>query len=238
MEKRMNEMQKARYERQMKLDEVGWAGQERLMKSKVLIVGTGGLGSPVALYLAAAGVGTIGLIDSDVVEISNLQRQIIHTVADIGKPKVESAYEKIHAQNPDVEVRRYAVRLSEENVDDLLADYDFIIEASDNFATKYLVNDACVRLRKPLAIGSVFRYSGQLMTILPDTAQLRDLFPEQPDADEVDCSRFGLLATLPGIVGSMLATEALKYILGVGQLLTNQFFTIDTQYLLAEKFSA
>ena len=172
--------QRQRYNRHLILERFGLEAQTRLLQSKVLLVGAGGLGSPVALYLAAAGVGTLGVVDGDTVSITNLQRQVLHTTGDINRPKVEVAAERIHTLNPDVHVETYECYLSEANDLDLIRPYDFIIDGTDNFATKYLVNDACVMLGKAFSMGGISRYSGQLMTHVPQSACYRCLFPEPP----------------------------------------------------------
>ncbi len=224
----MTDENKQRYARHILLKEVGEAGQEKLASARVLVIGAGGLGSPVALYLAAAGVGHIGIADADAVELSNLQRQIIHTTADLGRMKVESAKNKMVAQNPNVDVETWALRLTDENIDDVVSRYDFVIDATDNFTTKFLINDCCVRLGKPFSHGSVMRFSGHTMTWVPGAATYRDVFPEPPvDGSEVNCGIVGLLGTMPGIIGTIQATEALKYLLGVGELLTNKLLVVD-----------
>lgn len=224
----MTEENKERYARHILLREVGEAGQEKLAAGRVLVIGAGGLGSPVALYLASSGVGHIGIADADAVELSNLQRQIIHTTADLGRMKVESAKAKMVAQNPNVEVETWALRLTEDNIDGIVSKYDFVIDATDNFATKFLINDSCVRLGKPFSHGSVMRFGGQAMTWVPGAATYRDVFPEPPvDGSDVNCGIVGLLATMPGIIGTIQATEALKYLLGVGELLTDRLLVVD-----------
>ena len=201
-----------RYNRHLILDGFGLDAQERLLQSKVLLVGAGGLGSPVALYLAAAGVGTIGIVDGDTVSITNLQRQVLHS-----SPKVEVAQERMQAINPDVKVETYETYLSEANALDLIRPYDFIIDGTDNFATKYLVNDACVLLGKAFSMGGISRYSGQLMTHVPGTACYRCLFPEPPAKKDVEtCATVGVLGSIAGMLGTVQATECIKYLAGVG----------------------
>ena len=220
--------QKLRYNRHLILDGFGVEGQERLLKSRVLLVGVGGLGSPVALYLAAAGIGTLGIVDGDVVSITNLQRQVIHTTADVNRQKVDVAAERIQSLNPDVEVEKHPFFLSEGNAKELIKDYDFIIDGSDNFATKYLVNDACVMLGKACCIGGISRYSGQLMTHVPGSACYRCLFPEPPAYGDVEtCATAGVLGSIAGILGTLQATECIKYLTGIGKLLTNTLLTFD-----------
>jgi molybdopterin-synthase adenylyltransferase len=218
-----------RYSRHIILPEVGGQGQSKLLAGKVFIVGAGGLGSPAALYLAAAGVGTIGLIDADAVDLSNLQRQIIHATPDLGRPKVESATEKMRAINPDVMVRTYRERLTAANAAELLKDYDFIIEGTDNFASKFLVADACHFALKPYSHAGILRFDGQTMTVIPGkTACYRCIFSAPPPAGAVpSCSQAGILGVLAGVIGTIQATEALKYLLGIGELLTNRLLVYN-----------
>ena len=224
----MTPQQRRRYNRHLILDGFGTEGQRRLLDAKVLIVGLGGLGSPVAQYLAAAGVGHLGLLDGDNVSLTNLQRQVIHTTPDIGKPKVETAAEKIHALNPDVQTTEMQLYMSEDNAMDIIGGYDFIIDGTDNFSTKYLVNDACVMLGKPFCIGGINRFAGQVMTHLPGTACYRCLFPEPPDESEVEtCSMVGVLGPIAGMLGTVQAAEAIKCIAGIGEPLTDALLTFD-----------
>lgn len=217
-----------RYSRHILLEGFGREGQEKLRHSKVLLIGAGGLGSPNALYLAAAGVGTIGIADADVVSISNLQRQVIHFTQDVNRPKVESAAEKMRQINPDVEVLTYDSYITEDNAVDIVRDYDFIVDCTDSFASKYLVNDACVMAGKPFCAGGVVKYGAQVMTYVPGSACYRCLFPEPPARNEVEtCSTVGVLGSVVGIMGSIQATEALKYLTGIGELLTNRLLVID-----------
>ena len=223
-----NREQLRRYNRHLILDGFGKEGQQRLLNSKVLVIGAGGLGSPVALYLAAAGVGTIGIVDGDTVSLTNLQRQVIHSTADVGKPKVESAAERIKALNPDVDVVKQELFLNADNALDLINDYDFVVEGSDNFATKYLVNDACVMLGKSFCIGGINRYSGQVMTHKPGTACYRCLFPEPPAREDVEtCAMVGVLGSIAGMMGTVQATEAIKCLAGVGEPLYDSMLTFD-----------
>ena len=205
-----------RYSRHLILSEVGEEGQRRLKDARVALVGMGGLGSPAALYLAAAGVGTLGLIDDDTVELSNLQRQIIHGSADVGRPKIESARDRIREVNPDVQVKLHPVRLTSENAMEVLADYDIVLDGSDNFPTRYLVNDACVLLGKPFVYGAILRFDGQVSVFgMEGGPCYRCLFREPPPPDSVPgCAEAGVLGVLPGIVGSLQAMEAIKWILG------------------------
>uniref|UniRef100_A0A831U9F8 Molybdopterin-synthase adenylyltransferase n=1 Tax=Geobacter metallireducens TaxID=28232 RepID=A0A831U9F8_GEOME len=222
--------QSERYARHIMLENVGEAGQERLLAGKVMVIGAGGLGSPVALYLAAAGVGTIGIADSDRVELSNLQRQIAHHTPDLGRPKVVSAQEKMAAMNPDVTVIPFETRVETSNIGGIIADFDFIIDATDNFAAKFLINDACVAAGKPFSHGGILRFDGQTMTVLPGKSPCyRCIFPEPPESDEVAtaCSRAGVIGVLPGVIGTIQATEALKYLLGIGELLTGRLLTYN-----------
>lgn len=220
-----------RYSRHIILQEVGPEGQARLLAAKVLVVGTGGLGSPVALYLAAAGVGTIGVADADAVDISNLQRQIIHTTADIGRPKVESAEAKMRAINPDVKVEPWLLYLDASNIARIIRQYDFVIDGSDNFSTKFLVNDACVMAGIPFSHGGILRFDGQTMTVLPGrSACYRCSFREPPPSRAVpSCSQAGVLGAVAGMLGSIQAAEALKFITGAGALLTDTILTFDAK---------
>lgn len=204
-----------RYRKQIMLDDIGINGQLKIKGSKVAVVGAGGLGCPILQYLAAAGVGTIGIIDFDVVELSNLHRQTLYTPDDAGKLKAEVALQKLSAQNPYITVKAHGRLLNEENAESLLSGYDIIVDGCDNFATRYSVNDACVKLNKPLVYGSILGYEGQLAVFnLKGSKNLRDLFPEPPAAEEVpNCSENGVLGTLPAIIGSMMAHETLQVIL-------------------------
>ena len=223
----LTEDQIDRYSRHIILSEVGGEGQEKLLDGKVLLVGAGGLGSPAGLYLAAAGVGTIGVIDDDVVDLSNLQRQIAHTTEDLGKPKVESAADAMRDINPDVNVRTYHTRMMADNALDLIADYDFVIDGADNFPTKFLVADACHLAGKAYSHAGILRFDGQTMTVVPnESACYRCVFVKPPPTNSVpSCSQAGVLGVLAGVVGTIQATEAIKYILGTGGLLTNRLLT-------------
>lgn len=217
-----------RYSRHILLEGFGKEGQQKLSQSKVLIIGAGGLGSPNALYLAAAGVGTIGIADADVVSLSNLQRQVIHFTEDINKPKVESAAEKMQRINPDVNVITHPCFLTEDNALEMMADYDFILDCTDSFASKYLINDACLLAEKPFCAGGVVKYGAQVMTHVPGSACYRCLFPEPPAENEVEtCSTVGVLGSVVGIMGSIQATEAIKYLTGIGELLTDKLLMVD-----------
>jgi molybdopterin/thiamine biosynthesis adenylyltransferase len=239
-----------RYSRHIILKEVGIKGQKQIMNGRVLIIGAGGLGAPAAMYLAAAGVGTIGIADADTVDLSNLQRQIIHATADVGKPKVQSARETMNAMNPDVEVVTYHEWINSSNIKDIIndKDYDFIIDGTDNFPIKFLINDACVMLQKPFSHAGIIRFQGQLLTYIPE-GNLRSqtlarrsvpgkgpcyrcIFKEPPPADAVPtCSQAGVLGVMGGVIGTLQASEALKYFLGMdllnGYLLTYNALTME-----------
>ncbi len=219
----------ARYSRHLKIPEVGEAGQLKLLSSKVLLVGAGGLGSPAGVYLAASGVGTLGLIDSDTVDESNLQRQILHWTSSVGVPKVESARRTLYEVNPNVKVNTYNLRLDASNVVDIFKDYDVIISGSDNFSTAYLVNDAAVLLRKPVLYGSIFRFDGQISTFVPyEGPCFRCLYPEPAPPDLApSCDEAGVLGVLPGVVGLIQATEAVKLLLGMGDPLVGRLLVYD-----------
>lgn len=221
--------QEERYARHIVLKEVGIAGQEKLLKGKVLIIGAGGLGSPVAMYLAAAGVGTIGIADADEVDLSNLQRQIIHQTKDRGRAKVESAKETMQAMNPDVTVHAYQMFVDASNIRELIREYDFIIDATDNFESKFLINDACVMEKKPFCHAGILRFSGQLMTYVPGEGPCyRCVFKEPPPKDAVPTGKqAGIIGSMGGVIGSLQAMEAVKYLLGVGELLTGRLLTYD-----------
>ncbi len=221
--------QKERYRRHLIIPEVGEEGQARLLSAKVLLMGAGGLGSPAALYLAAAGVGTLGIVDSDVVDLSNLQRQVIHSTDRAGMPKVQSAQQAINALNPDVKVLPFQERLTSENVVRILEGFDLVVDGGDNFPTRYLLNDACVLLKKPNVHGSIFRFEGQVTTFLPgDGPCYRCLYPAPPPPELApSCAEAGVLGVLPGIVGLLQVNEALKLILGKGRPLNGRLLTFD-----------
>ena len=217
-----------RYSRHIIMGDVGSNGQRKLMQSKALIVGAGGLGSPSAVYLALAGVGTIGIVDFDVVDLSNLQRQILHHTNDVGRPKLQSARDNIRAYNPDVNVVMHEARLESDNAMDIIGQYDLVINGADNFATRYLVNDACYLLGKPLVDGSILIFDGQTTVFVPGQGCYRCLFPSPPPPGMVpNCAEAGVLGALTGLVGSIQATEALKLILGIGESLTSRLVLID-----------
>lgn len=225
----LTDRQIERYSRHIILEAVGVEGQAKLLASRVLIVGAGGLGAPAALYLAAAGVGTIGLMDADQVDLTNLQRQIIHYTADVGTEKVESAAAKLRAINPDVTVRVHRQWARADNLPGVIRDYDFILDGTDNFAAKFLVNDACFFRRKPFSHAGILRFDGQLLTVRPgQTACYRCIFPAPPPPGAVpSCSQAGVLGVLAGVVGTLQATEALKCLLGQGDLLTDTLLTFN-----------
>src|SRR3954466_5022900 len=218
-----------RYSRHLIMPEVGLEGQQKLKAARVLCIGTGGLGSPLALYLAAAGVGTLGLVDFDVVDFTNLQRQIIHTTSDVGRSKLDSATEKVEAINPFVEVRGFETRLSSDNALAIIRDFDIVVDGTDNFPTRYLVNDACVLTGKPNVYGSIFRFEGQASVFgAKDGPCYRCLYPEPPPPGLVpSCAEGGVLGVLPGIIGMIQATEAVKIILGIGEPLIGRFMIYD-----------
>jgi len=221
--------QKERYRRHLSIPEVGEEGQAKLLKSKVLLMGAGGLGSPAALYLAAAGVGTMGIVDMDVVDLSNLQRQVIHTMERKGMPKTASAAEAIKALNPDVKVVQFQERLTSENIDRVFNGFDLVLDGGDNFPTRYLINDACVKHRLPNIHGSIYRFEGQVTTFIPyDGPCYRCLYPQPPPPDMApSCAEAGVLGVLPGIVGLFQANEALKLILKIGEPLNGRLLTLD-----------
>jgi adenylyltransferase/sulfurtransferase len=218
-----------RYSRHLILPEVALEGQQRLKASRVLLIGAGGLGSPLALYLAAAGVGTIGLVDFDVVDVTNLQRQIVHGTKDVGRPKLESARDRLKDMNPHVHVEGYETRLTSENALEIIRDYDIVIDGTDNFATRYLTNDACVILGKPNVYGSIYRFEGQSSVFATEDGPCyRCLFPEPPPPGLVpSCAEGGVLGVLPGLVGTIQATEGIKLLLGIGQPLIGRLLLID-----------
>ncbi len=227
---KLTEQQRARYSRHLLIPEVGEAGQTKLLKSKVLLIGAGGLGSPTALYLAAAGVGRLGIIDDDVVDASNLQRQILHTTDRVGMAKTESAKKTLQALNPDVAVDEHRLRLQRDNALELFSKYDLVVDGSDNFGTRYLVNDACVLLEKPNVHGSIFRFDGQATTFVPGGGRpcYRCLFPEPPPPELApSCQEAGVLGVLPGIIGMIQAVEAVKLLLGKGEPLIGRLLLYD-----------
>ena len=219
-----------RYSRHIIMGQIGGVGQRKLLDASVLLIGAGGLGSPTALYLAAAGVGTIGIVDYDVVDMTNLQRQILHRNADVGRLKVDSARDTINGINPDINVVQHPVALSSENVMDIIKDYDVIVDGSDNFPTRYLVNDATYFAGKPNVHGSIFLFEGQASTFVPGNGCYRCLYPAPPPPGMVpSCSEAGVLGVLPGIIGSIQAVETIKIILDLGDTLTQRLLMFDAE---------
>lgn len=230
--------QMARYSRHLRIPEVGEKGQLKLLKSKVLLVGAGGLGSPAGVYLAASGVGTIGLVDYDIVDESNLQRQILHWTSSIGTPKVDSARRTLFEVNPDVKVKTYPIHLDASNILDVMQDYDVIVSGSDNFTTAYMVNDAAVMLKKPVVYGSILRFDGQASTFIPyEGPCYRCLFPEATPPDMApSCDEAGVLGVLPGVVGLIQATEVIKLLLNIGTPLCGYLLLYDALDMSFKKF--
>lgn len=222
-----------RYDRQIKLQGFGIEAQEKLASAKVLVIGAGGLGCPVLQYLTAAGVGNIGIVDDDKVSLSNLHRQVMYTTDDIGKLKTEAAFERLNLMNPEVQISIISERMTTKNAIQILSDYNFIIDCSDNFPTRYLLDDACRILKKPLIFGAIYQYEGQTAIFnVPNnvgfSTNYRNLFPEPPKPDEVmDCNIAGVIGVLPGIIGTIQATEAIKLITGIGEPLVNKLMTIN-----------
>lgn len=225
----LTDAQRQRYARHLLLPEVGAAGQRALLRARVLLLGAGGLGSPVALYLAAAGVGTLGIVDDDVVDVSNLQRQVLHTTARVGQRKVDSAERALAALNPEVRVVKHAERLVASNVDAIFAGYDLVVDGCDNFATRYLANDAALRAGMPVVHGSIHRFEGQATTFVPgEGACYRCLYPAPPPPELApSCQAVGVLGVLPGVIGLIQATEALKRLMGRGEGLVDRLLTYD-----------
>lgn len=226
---KLTDEQKERYQRHLPLENVGIQGQEKLANAKICMIGAGGLGSPASLYLAAAGVGTIGIVDADEVELSNLQRQIVHDTSRIGIKKVLSAKETLKRLNPDTIVHTYPVYADQSNMTDIIKAYDFVIDAADNFDTKFLINDACVHAEKPFVHAGVIGFQGQLMTYIPGHGPCyRCVFKEPPPKGAVPSAKeAGIFGTVCGVIGSLQAMEAIKYILGAGELLTGKLLTYD-----------
>ena len=230
--------QRNRYQRHILLPEVGVEGQSKLLSSKVLLLGAGGLGSPAAMYLAAAGIGTIGIVDMDEVDASNLQRQILHNIERIGDRKVESAKKTLQLLNPDVKVIAYDTRLEASNIMDIIAGYDVIVDGADNFPSRYLLNDASIKLGIPVVHGSIFRFEGMVTVFDPKSGPTyRDMVPEPPPAELApSCAEAGVLGVLPGIVGSIQALETIKVLLGLGESLSGRFLAIDTTEMTFRTF--
>jgi molybdopterin/thiamine biosynthesis adenylyltransferase/rhodanese-related sulfurtransferase len=218
-----------RYSRHLLIPEVGESGQLQLLRSKVLLIGAGGLGSPAALYLAAAGVGTLGIVDSDVVDATNLQRQILHSTERIGEPKTESARQTLEALNPDVKIVGYQERLTSENIDRILSEYDVVVDGADNFPTRYLLNDASVKWNKPVVHGSIYRFEGQVTVFKPHEGPCyRCLFPTPPPPELApSCAEAGVLGVLPGVIGTIQANEVIKLLLGIGEPLVGRYLLFD-----------
>lgn len=227
----LNDDQFKRYARHLILEEVGEEGQEKLLAARVLVIGAGGLGSPLLMYLAAAGIGTLGVVDNDTVDLTNLQRQIVHATANVGSPKVESAVETLAAINPDIRVQPHALRLTAANVASLIGDYDVVCDGSDNFATRFLLNDACYFGRKPLVAASLLRFEGQISTFKAydgKTACYRCLFREPPPPDLIPrCEEAGILGSVAGVLGTLQATETIKEVLGLGRSLAGRLLIYD-----------
>ncbi len=222
----LTESQRERYSRHIMLEEIGISGQEKLLSAKVLVIGAGGLGAPALMYLAAAGVGTLGIADDDVVELSNLQRQVIHGTTDLGSSKAESARAAVQRINPEVRVELYRERITADNIAGIIAGYDFVLDAVDNFSSKFLINDACVLAKKPFCHAGVRGFGGQILTFVPGQGPCcRCIFEEIPP--EEGRWQKGILGTVPGVLGSMQALEAQKYLLGSGKLLTGRVLVFD-----------
>ncbi len=221
--------EKERYMRHLVIEEIGEAGQERLKQSSALVIGTGGLGSPIALYLAAAGIGRLGIVDDDEVNLSNLNRQILHTTQDLHRPKVDSAGEKLNRLNPEVVVDRYKMRVTKDNAKELVAAYDMVLDGTDNFASRYVINDACVSEGRPYIFGAINRFIGQVTTVMPGEGPcFRCLFPEQEEPDRgVAGKPIGVFGFVPGVIGSLEACEAIKLALGVGENLIGRLLVYD-----------
>jgi len=228
----------ARYNRHLLLPEIGVPGQEKLKSARVLIVGAGGLGSPAALYLAAAGIGTVGIADGDLVDESNLHRQILFDTADVGEPKATVAARRLRALNPEIRVEAHALRVNAGNILQIARSYDVIVDGSDRLATRYLLNDACVILRKPLVSAAIHRFEGQAMTYVPDAGPCyRCLFPDASDDIVPNCAQAGVLGVLPAVLGSIQATEAIKVIVGIGKSLSGRLLTYDALGMQFNEYS-
>lgn len=228
-----------RYDRQMILPEIGEEGQKKLLNAKVLIVGVGGLGSPIALYLAGAGVGCIGLVDDDVVSISNLQRQVLYSEKELGKSKAVCAAERLSALNSEIKVQPYSTRLTEDNAFDIIGEYDMVVDGCDNFATRYLINDICIRQGKPYIYGAICGFEGQVSVFnFGDRKKsYRDLYPDEEEMKRMPPPPKGVMGITPAVVGSIEATEVLKVIGGFGDVLASELWTIDLRTLQSNKFS-
>ena len=226
----LNTEEYQRYNRQMLMPEFGLAGQEKLKKSKVLVIGCGGLGSPILLYLTAAGIGTLGIVENDVVDVSNLQRQILYSSLSVNYAKVDETENRLKDLNPFVKINKYPTRLTSKNALEIIKDYDIVIDGTDNFPTRYLVNDACVMLNKPFVYGAIHRFEGQVAVFnYQGSATYRDLFPSPPPPEQApNCAEAGVLGVLPGIIGSMQALEAIKVIAEIGEPLAGKLLVLDT----------
>lgn len=223
-------LEKERYNRHIILPEIGEKGQQKLNTAKVLVVGAGGLGSPVLTYLTAAGIGTIGIVDDDVVSISNLQRQILYTTIEVGVSKAEMAKKRLQANNPEVNIQLYKSRFTKENYLKIASNYDLIVDCTDNYASRYIINEACKTLEIPMVYGSISKFAGQVSVFnLNGSKSYEQLFPEAPEIDENDPSRLGVLGVLPGIIGSVQANEVIKVILEFEGVLANKLFLLDTR---------
>lgn len=225
----LTEQQKERYSRHLIMPEIGAEGQEKLLAAKVLVIGAGGLGSPVLTYLAAAGVGTLGIADGDVVSLSNLQRQILYTTDEIGRPKVECAKRRLSAMNPDVTFELYPDYLTPETIGDVIAPYDMVVDCVDSFPVKYLINDTCAKMGKPFVHGGILGLSGQVLTVLPGTACFRCFFRDPPPDEVMPEGPAGVVGVTPGILGTLQAAEVIKYLTGVGSLLTNTLLVVHAE---------
>ena len=228
-----------RYDRQMILPEIGEEGQKKLLNAKVLIVGVGGLGSPIALYLAGAGVGCIGLLDDDVVRISNLQRQVLYSEKELGKSKAVCAAERLSALNSEIKVQSYSTRLTEDNAFDIIGEYDMVVDGCDNFATRYLINDICIQQEKPYIYGAICGFEGQVSVFNFGNRKksYRDLYPDEEEMKRMPPPPKGVMGITPAVVGSIEATEVLKVIGGFGNVLAGELWTIDLRTLQSNKFS-
>lgn len=232
----LSDEDKFRYTRHLMLDEVGEAGQEKLMNASVCIIGAGGLGSPNALYLAAAGIGEICMVDFDKVDLSNLQRQILHNMGNLDNFKVDSARDKLLAINPKLKFHAVCEKITPKNITSIIAPYDFVIDATDNFTAKFLINDACILANKPLSHAGIYKFCGQTMTILPHkSACFACAFDKPPHKSMQGIFRAGLFGVVPGVLGTIQASEAIKYILGIGEMLTNALLTIDLKAMTFRK---
>ncbi len=223
----LSKEQRTRYKGHISLCEIDLPGQKALTDSRVLMIGAGGLGSPVGLYLAAAGVGTIGIVDADKVSLSNLQRQIMHTTPDIGRLKVESARDSMTAINPEVKTHLYPAFLTSDNADEIVGNYDIVVDCTDNLGARLLINDTCVRLGKPFVYGAVSRFSGQVFTHIPGSATYRDIFDTTAPTEELPCAIDGVMNTVVGVIGTLQATEVVKWIVKTGDLLTDRLLLFD-----------